>query len=114
MEKRLIRIIAVLALLTGITLGENSFERNCVKCHQELPASLQEMLMNYIQVYSGEKNTKAALFHFMRYPHQDTSVMSEMFLQSYPVKAPLRISDEELRDAIDVYWKKYRVIGRLR
>ena len=104
-------------VLLGLTLmlfGENAFERNCVHCHETLPMTLQRMFMNYLQVYSGEKNTKAALKHFMQYPRKDTSVMSDLFLQNFEIKEPLKISDEELEKAIDIYWEKYRVIGKLK
>ena len=94
--------------------ASDAFERNCVKCHEALPMSLRRMFMNYLLVYSGEKNTKAALKHYMRYPIKDTSVMSELFLKNFNVKKPLRISNDELNKAIDIYWEKYKVIGRLK
>jgi len=111
---RYLKIFTIWILLMSAMVGEDAFERNCVGCHVGLPTSLGGMLMNYIQVYGGEKNTKAALIHFMRYPREDTSVMSEMFLQSHPIKKPLQIGDKELQEAIDIYWEKYKVIGKLR
>ena len=101
-------------LLLHSAYGEDAFERNCVQCHQALPMSLQRMFMSYLLVYSGEKNVKAALKHFMRYPRRDTSAMSELFLQNFRVKKPLNISDKELEEAIDIYWEKYKVIGKLK
>jgi hypothetical protein len=95
--------------------AENAYERNCVECHKAFPMTLQRMFMNYLLVYSGEKNTKAALKHYLRYPLRDTSVMSELFLKNFDIKKPLRwISEEELDEAIDIYWEKYKVIGRLK
>ena len=107
-------IIAIVFFFGQLLSAQDAFERNCVKCHESLPMSLQRMFMNYIKVYSGEKNTKAALKHFMRYPRKDTSVMSDLFLQNFEVKEPLQISEEELERAIDIYWDKYKVIGRLK
>jgi hypothetical protein len=94
--------------------GEDAYERNCVKCHEIFPMTLQRMFMNYLQVYSGENNTKAALKHFMRYPRKDTSVMSDMFLQNFKIKEPLNISENELDKAINIYWEKYKTIGKLK
>lgn len=110
-------MVKKMVVMVGLTLllsGENAFERNCVQCHETLPMTLQRMFMNYLQVYSGEKNTKAALKHFMRYPRKDTSVMSELFLQNFKIKEPLKINEEELEEAIDIYWEQYRVIGKLK
>lgn len=101
--------MAVLALQ-----GEDAFERECVPCHRELPMTLQRMFMNYLLIYSGEKNTKVALKHFMRYPRKDTSAMSDLFLKNFALKKPLMISDEVLDEAIDIYWEKYKVIGKLK
>ncbi len=72
------------------------------------------MFFNYLLVYSGEKNTKAGLFYYMRYPYKEISVMSELFIQTIGIKKPLDISNRELREAIDIYWEKYRVIGRVK
>ncbi len=76
--------------------------------------SLQRMFMNYLSVYSGEINTKAALKHFMRYPRRDTSVMSELFLKNFTIKKPLKISDKVLNEAIEIYWDKYKVLNKLK
>ncbi|MEA3456606.1 MAG: hypothetical protein U9R26_08870 [Campylobacterota bacterium] len=110
MVKKLIVTIS----MTLSLFGQNAYEQHCIQCHRELPMTLQRMFMNYLSVYSGEKNTKAALKHFMRHPRGDTSVMSELFLKNFAVKQPLMISDQALNEAIDIYWETYKVIGKLR
>jgi len=110
----MVRVILTIIIITLLSYGQDAYEQNCVACHRDLPMSLQRMFMNYLSVYSGEKNTKAALKHFMRYPRMDTSVMSDLFLQNFSIKKPLKISDENLDRAIDIYWNKYKVIGKLR
>ena len=109
-------MVKKLVLISCIVIpifAADAYEKNCIKCHEELPMSLQRMFMNYLLVYSGEKNTKAALKHYLRYPMRDTSVMSDLFLKNFKVKKPTHISDEELNEAIDIYWEKYKVIGKL-
>lgn len=100
--------------ITLSLFGQNAYEQHCVQCHRELPMTLQGMFMNYLSVYGGEKNTKAALKYFMRHPRRDTSAMSELFLKNFAVKEPLVISDQDLNEAIDIYWETYKVIGKLR
>jgi len=110
-------MVGKLLLFTGLTLAlfaENAYERECVACHQKLPMSLQRMFMNYLLVYSGETNTKVALKYYMRHPRKDTSVMSDLFLKNFAVKEPMTISDKVLDEAIDIYWEKHKVIGKLR
>ena len=104
----------VLVLLSVVLYSEDAYERNCVKCHEGLPTTLQRMFMNYIETYSSEKNVKIALKHYMRYPNKNISVMSDLFLKSFALKEPLTISEEELEEAIDIYWEKYKVIGKLK
>jgi len=107
--------LLLLVSSTALAGTKDAYERHCVECHKALPMTLQQMFMNYLLVYSGEKNTKAALKHYLRYPLEDISVMSELFLKNFNVKKPLRwISEEELDKAIDIYWEKYKVIGKLK
>lgn len=106
--------IIITLIVSTFLYSEDAYQRNCVECHKTLPMSLQRIFMNYLSVYSGEKNTKIALKYFMRYPRKDTSVLSDLFLQNFDIKKPLTISDEELTEAIDIYWDKYKVIGKLR
>jgi len=110
MVKKLIVAISVTLSLSG----QDAYEHHCIQCHRELPMTLQRMFMEYLSVYSGENNTKAALKYFLRHPRKDTSVMSELFLKNFSIKEPLMISDQELNEAIDIYWEKYKVIGKLK
>ena len=102
----------ILALLSGV-FAKDTYERHCVGCHKNLPTDLQGMFKNYLLVYSGEETVKAALRHYMRYPSKDISVMSDLFIETYGIKQKLWISDEELKEAIDIYWEKYKVFGKL-
>ena len=39
--------------------------------------------------------------------------MSDLFIDTYGIKEKLYINDQELREAIDIYWEKYKVFGKL-
>jgi len=113
MVKRLFISIFIIVNL----YSQNIYEKSCVECHKSLPASLQRMFMNYLLVYSGERNVKVGLFHYIRYPHRDTSVMSKLFIDTIGVKKAIpryKLSDRELKKAIDIYWEKYKVIGKIK
>ena len=106
------KIILCVCLSVSI-FADNAYERHCVPCHRDLPTNLQGMFKNYLLVYSGEETVKAALRHYMRYPSKHISVMSELFIDTYGIKEKLHISDTELHEAIDIYWDRYKVFGKL-
>ena len=110
MKKSLI----LLLLLLFFGHGEDLSERNCVSCHRTLPATLQEMFKHYLLVYSGEKNVKAGIKHYLLYPNKDISVMSDLFISTYGIKQPTRLNEEDLEKAIDIYWEKYKVFDKLK
>jgi len=106
-------IVYVLVLLSVIN-AKNVFERNCVTCHQALPATLQEMFKRYLLIYSSEANVKAGVKHYLLYPSVGISVMSDLFVDTYGIKEKTKLSPKELDEAIDIYWDKYKVFGKLK
>lgn len=93
---------------------KNIYEKECVACHKELPMSLQRMFMRYLLVYGGEKNMKAGLKHYMKYPIKDISVMSDLFIDGYGIKKKTTLTDAQLDETIDIYWEKFKVFDRLK
>jgi len=99
--------------MTGIH-AQDIFERNCIPCHQELPASLQEMFKRYLLVYSSEINMKAGIKHFLLYPSKDISAMSDLFVDTVEMKKKTSLSPKELDEAVDIYWDTYKVFDKLK
>ena len=90
------------------------YTRNCIPCHEYLPSSLERMFMRYLKVYSGEFTVKESLKAYLRNPDSDTSVMSELFLDRFGIKYKTDLSDKELDEAVNIYWKKYDVRNKLK
>ena len=110
-------MVRIFILLFVIVLSSNAsdvYEKNCIKCHALLPFSLRDMFMRYLAAYGGENNVKVGLDHYFHYPSKDISVMPIEFLNSYGINHHSKINDRELKQAIDIYWEKYKVIGRLK
>jgi hypothetical protein len=105
-------VVLAVVVLSGL-FGGDSYERNCVVCHKGLSVSLQEMFMNYLLVYGGERNVKAGLKHYLQYPSKSLSVMSPLFIKLYGVKEPTLLSSKEIDEALDTYWERYKVFGRV-
>ena len=110
----MVKIIITLFIVSSTIYADNIYERNCVNCHQKLPASLHDMFKHYLLVYSGERNVKAGLKHYLQYPSKDISVMSKLFIDTYPIKNKSTLSSQELDEIIAIYWEKYKVFGRLK
>jgi len=110
----MVKYFFIFYILIGSIQAEDHFERHCVSCHQGLPISLQEMFKQYLLVYSGEVNVKAALNHYLQHPLRDISVMSKLFKDTYGVKDKTSLSPEALEKMIDIYWDKYKVFNKLK
>ena len=106
-------MILCLVLISGV-FAQDAYERNCVECHKELPTSLQQMFKRYLLVYGGEKNMKAGLKHYLKYPLREISVMSDLFLDSYGIKEKSKLSDSDIEEALDIYWNKFKVFNKLK
>ena len=106
-------LIICCIMLTGV-FAQDAYERHCVECHKELPTSLQRMFMRYLLVYSGEHNVKAGLKHYLKHPLRDISVMSDLFLDNYGVKKKTMLTDEQIDEALDIYWNKFKVFNKLK
>ncbi len=110
----MVKNIIFLILLSSGLFSQNIYERNCVGCHKKLPTSLQRMFMNYLLVYGGEKNMKAGLKHYLAYPSKHISVMSDLFIDNYGVKAKTTLSSKELDEVLNIYWDKFKVFNKLK
>lgn len=100
-------------MLNLSVLSATIYEKNCVACHKNLPTSLQRMFMNYLLVYGGEKNMKAGLKHYLQYPSKHITVMSNLFIENYPIKERTTLSNSEIDEALDTYWDKFKVFNKL-
>lgn len=109
----------VVILLFGVFLlfldaKENVYQRNCVKCHKNQAVSLDKLFYRYLLKYSSEKRVKEALVDYLKKPSYFKTVMPKGYINRYGIKLSTKLSDKELKKAIDIYWDKYKVFGKLR
>ena len=114
MVRRHLLIICIALLWGEAVSAENAYERNCIPCHKDLPTSLGQMFKEYLLIYSSEKFVKAGLKHYLRNPSKSISVMSDLFIDTYGIKNKTLLSPEELDEAIDIYWEKFKVFNKLK
>jgi hypothetical protein len=97
----------------GLIHAGDVFDRECVACHVEKKVSLRTTFMNALLVYSGKENMKAGMKYFLRHPRRDSSVMGEAFFETHTLEKPIAIDDATLDRALEIYWKRYTVQGKL-
>jgi len=110
----MVKLLVLILCLNTLSYSQDVYEKHCVACHKELPTSLQRIFMNYLLVYGGEKNLKAGLKHYLKYPSKHISVMSDLFVESYGIKAKTTLNDEVLEEVLDIYWDKFKVFDKLK
>ena len=110
----MVKKVLVISLVISHLFATDIYEKNCMKCHRDLPVSLKEIFMDYLLVYGGEKNMKAGIKHYLKYPSKDISMMSKLFIMNYGIKEKTELLDSELDRALDIYWDKFKIIGKLK
>jgi len=114
----MVRKIIVLLFLSILVQAQepkpNIYETNCLVCHKQLSFDLGTIFFEYLLKYSDEVSVKSALVDFLKNPNSDTSVMTKVYIKSFGLKQKSELSKKELQKAIDDYWEKYTVFGKLR
>ena len=101
-------------LFVSSYLSANVYETNCVACHKKIPVSIDKYFYRYLLTYSSENNVKNAMINYMQNPSQKETVMPDAFISRFGIKKKTTLKENELKEAINIYWEKYKVIGKLR
>ncbi|WP_321311175.1 hypothetical protein [Halarcobacter sp.] len=109
----MVKNILVLALFLNFAYS-NIYESNCLKCHNKLPVSIDKYFYRYLLKYSSEREVKRAMATYLKNPTEDTTIMPKAFINRFGVKKKTKLSDEELKKSLDIYWEKYKVFGKLK
>lgn len=98
----------ILICLLSISLYSNIFDKNCISCHSST-IQLGMFMKRYTIKYSSESKIKDAIFKYLKVPTQNSSVMPFGFIRRWGVKDKSLLSDQELRDAINIYYERYNL-----
>ena len=113
MVKIILFLFLIISSLVANENEENIYESNCIKCHSKLPVSIDKYFYKYLLKYSSEKDVKKAMFEFLKNPSKEETIMPESFITRFGVKKKTKLSDEKLKEALDIYWETYKVFGKL-
>ena len=110
----MVKKVLFIFLFASTLLSANSYKINCIKCHKKLPVSIDKYFYKYLLIYSSETDMKNAIISYLKYPAYETTVMSDAFINRFGIKKKSRLSEDELKEAVDVYWQKYKIFGKLK
>ena len=71
-------------------------------------------LYQKLQKASSEEDVKKAMFEFLKNPTKEKSLMSESIIKRFGLKKKTRLSDTELKEALDIYWSEYNLFDKLK
>jgi hypothetical protein len=91
----------------------NVYEKNCVQCHKTLPVSIDKYFYRYLLKYSSKRNVMQAMKQYLKSPTKESTIMPEAFINRFGIKKHTSLSQEELNKALEIYWEKYKVFGKL-
>ncbi len=106
--------IIMVVLLSALSADSYIYEHNCLSCHKQLSFDLETIYFKYLLKYSDEISVKSALIDFLKAPNADTSVMPKEYINSFGLKQKTTLNPRELKEAVDFYWDKYTVFGKLK
>ncbi len=107
------RLILIVVLSLNI-LNANVYKNSCINCHKKLPVSIDKYFYRYLLKYSSEKNVKNAMTSYLKNPNKDTTIMPEAFIKRFGIKKKTKLNNKQLKEALDIYWEKYKVFGKLK
>ncbi len=90
------------------------YTETCLQCHNQMSLTMQKIFMRYLLKYSSEVSVKQAIYDFLKNPNYFTSALRKDQIARYGLKNKTTLTDEQLRKAIDIYWEKYKVFGKLK
>jgi hypothetical protein len=114
----MVKIFLILLCFTTVLLAEKTnnviYDLNCVGCHKKLPVTIDKYFYRYLLKYSSETKVKEAMFKYLKKPTKEETIMAESFITRFGVKKKTKLSDAKLNEALDSYWEKYKVFGKLK
>jgi hypothetical protein len=114
----MVKIFLFSIFFTTFLLAENTndviYDLNCVGCHKKMPVTIDKYFYRYLLKYSSETKVKEAMFSYLKNPTKEETIMAESFITRFGVKKKTNLTDAKLNEALDSYWEKYKIFGKLK
>ncbi|MFK5938633.1 MAG: hypothetical protein QM497_09600 [Sulfurimonas sp.] len=110
----MVKKIVIILSLSAVFLNADVYKTNCVSCHNKLPVSIDKYFYRYLLKYSSQREVKKMMYTYLKAPSKESSVMGESFLSRFGIKKKSSLKNTQLKQAINQYWTKYKVFGKLK
>lgn len=114
MVKKFLIFVFFTNFLFAETSNDVIYDLNCVGCHKKMPVTIDKYFYRYLLKYSSETKVKEAMFSYLKNPTKEQTIMAESFITRFGVKKKTNLTDAKLNEALDSYWEKYKIFGRLK
>ncbi len=105
----------VLFLILTITMYASSlFESKCMPCHQKKHLSLKAIYFNYILYHSSKRLTLQAMQEYLIHPDPKKSMLPYNLKKYNKGIYKHNFDQKTLKKALEEYWTRYTVIGKIR
>ncbi len=101
-------------IMAPLLLLANPYEQNCLECHGDAEQQMGVFFGRYLIQYSSERKVKKALYDYLSDPTYQKSVMPMGFLNRFGIKEKSDLSNKDLKEAIDTYYKNFAPKYRLK
>lgn len=111
----MVRILLTLLLTLPVYAanGNDTFEKQCVSCHQTIPVSFEKFYMQYLLFTSSQETAKEAIFYYLKDPKRETSVMPEHILDKWGVMPKPDMDEATLKEMVEIFVKRYDLRSKL-
>ena len=110
----MVKKIVVVLSFSAVLLNADIYKTNCVSCHNKLPVSIDKYFYRYLLKHSSQREVKKAMYDYLKAPSKERSVMGESFINRFGVKKKSSLSNRKLKKALNQYWERYKVFGKLK
>ena len=103
------RIIFIILFCFLTLFAADLFDKQCVPCHKKRGIDLKPIFFNYLLYHSSKRRVKKAMKEFLLHPDPKKSLL--------PKKNKIyrhRFDPKTLDKALDIYWDRYKVIGKIK
>lgn len=108
------RLVLFSLLLINSLFANNIYEKDCISCHDKLDVSIDKYFYRYLLKYSSERSVKKSMAMYLKNPSSKTTIMPQAFIKRFGVKKSTKLSDKQLNEALNIYWEKYKIFGKLK
>jgi len=113
MEKKYNLKILIILNILSFQIYANSFDKNCLNCHNQQKIPSQLIYKRYLLEYSSDRIIKEKMIEYLINPILDNSIMPRQFFLKFPMKDKLDITRDELKIGVDRFIDKFRLKIRI-